>query len=51
MIATHLVKISFFTNSDKNLKELHQEQLERFRPVFGDALENIEIEDMREGES
>lgn len=50
MIPTHLVKISFFTTSDKNIEEIHQEQLNRFKLILGDALENIEIEDMREGE-
>lgn len=50
MIATHIVKISFLITSNKDYHDICQEQLNRFRPIFGDALENIEIEDVREGE-
>ena len=46
MEATHLVKVSFFTTSNKNEKDLRQEQLDRCRLIFGDALEDVEIEDM-----
>lgn len=50
MIATHIVKISFLITSDKDYHEIRREQLNRFKPILGDALENIEIEDVREGE-
>ena len=41
----YLIKLWFFRNSELPEKDLREQIISEFKPILGDALENVEIED------
>ena len=47
MIATHIVKLVYFVSEEnKSIDSVRADALARGKMMFGDALENVEVEEL-----
>jgi hypothetical protein len=44
MIATHIVKVSYFVSTENDMNKIRMDELLKWKLKLGDALEQVEVE-------